>query len=549
MANALVPYVPKNFIMSPNFQLVGPPTTPITGVPVGAPYIPNGALVPQVGGLPARIPSTRIPSTGFTLEGGPSFGGLQPYSPFEVSPMQLESAAASGGGGPSFGGLQPLPSAATPGAVAAGEGGGSVSSKVAGAVGEAAPEAGLLSRLLTGLAGSYAGPVIAAGGPFVADPGSRSIRDKANPSSWAWNLQTRSDDTGLEALGKAYARGAYNIVKYPVDAITELYDYLTKTPDEIAKDKADHAKMLAGLDAAEGILPDSPQPRSYAPAQSRSSVAMPEYVIPGMGSNPTGENNALDSLMGVLAALKPQKGELPAGLNADMHKLAYLKALDWGLPTNGTLIARIASGQKEADINNQLQGLQLDQAYGKQLQEWMKDFAKTGVDVEKTKAEGKKGNFKIHSTKGGFLVEMDDGQGNKVLKPIAGNIFGDAADPKKTFSVMGRKFAKDNPLSTELGILQNMSDVGVLNDILVEHSKELMPAAKGLSDPKQIQEAQILALARAMHDNPNLSEAMRQKFVKAVGQAPNGINYDPQYLPPPEEGAQDFLSQLVPETK
>lgn len=450
VTNLPVPYVPKNFTLPPNFQLIGQPYGPTGFSTAGGPYVPGGTnLVPTRGGLPAAIDALG-------------------------------------------------PSSALPEAVTAGE-----------------PAAAAGSRLL-----GILGPLMALAGAAYADPGNTSgMTDRAGKENsfvdalGSQYLNDQPGDVGATKIAKSVGRGAIHVK----DSVSDLGKSLWG-PHGIGylwSDENDTKKY------DEANTPTQPVDLTVGPETIHESGGGPsEWVIPQGGEDRAGFNNSLDSLMALLGAEKPQKMELPEDLKKNLQQAAFWDSFDTSLPTNMNLLSRIAGGQTKANIKAELQGLELDAANQKNLTGWLDNYAKTGVDVAKAKHEISKDDFKIHSTKNGFLLEMTDKNGDKVLRPISSGVFG--ADPNAKVAVGDTKFAANNPLKTELGLLQNLQSVGILNDVLVENAKALRDATKGMTDEKQIHEAQVLTLARALHQSPQFKAQLIEKYTAAMGATPQG---------------------------
>lgn len=448
----------------------------------------------------------------------------------------------------------------------------------------AAPKAGFLRALGSGLgtaaktvkAGALPAAVLST--PFLADPGSAGIlaRPQAAPGSNAANLADTPDDTGFEKILKAGGRGLYNIMDTGSDLMADTVRFFTENDNEANTRKlADANDIYSNLLAAgyddqtiitymqqEGLIPEgaTASPSYGAPTGGEVNLTQDggdfsalggvggipsdgdllsqggEYVLPQQGR---GGGSPLDNVLALLAGTMPQ----PPGDRTDINNATATAAFwqnlghpdgPWIAPAWATFMADRSAGQ----LQNLRGEEEANAAYGQSVQDWLKNYTGTALDVEKEKRLAAEDDFKIHSTRGGFLVEMNEG-GKKVLKPIAG--FGDSK--AKKFNVMGSNFTTDNPLAGELEVLQNLADVGILNDVLVENQEDLAEATRGITDFDQIQTAQILALARAMRTSPQLKAALQQKFVESVGQAPQGLTFDS--LAAPQEGELDFLEQLI----
>ena len=463
------------------------------------------AMLRQNGAVPQGAPYA---NPNFTMP-----GATPRYSPFQLSgggavpPVQGNLPVPVAGGGLPMVPPQPPMIDVPPGAAAM-------------------PEApGLLSRILGPLFSPLGLAGLGIGAAAYADPGDSKHFDPflgVNPND-------ESDDLGATSIGKSLTRGAAHIGNTEADIISWLGEngplgYLFSTKGE----RDARAKPPEEGDIA-------------LPALGHMPEGSPEYVIPGQGGS--GLNSALDTLMQVMAAGKPGKTELPEDLKGNMDKAAFWNALanPGGPWINTSAVNTVMAGLSGSKLKQQLMGLELDQNNTKNTMDWLKSYANTGVDVEKAKADAAKDNFKIHSSKNGFLVEMNEGD-KKVLKPISGNIFGPQAGSK--LSIMGGKFEAGNPLVSELEIVKNLADVGILNDVLMEHSKDLMAATKGIEDPKQMQEAQILAVARAMHVNPKFKAAMQQKYLSAMGTPMGKPAYDMDNYPPPTTDEDTFMRGL-----
>ena len=386
---------------------------------------------------------------------------------------------------------------------------------------QAATQAGIMQKLLASPLGKALGLVTAG---TIADPGSGGF-----DPFLGINPNTEPDDLGITSLLKGSLRGfagTGNAIADTVDTIGEyspffnLPEYLLTTESQRDRDKVG----VEQAQNAEGYTPPAETPESL------------EYAIPGLGGDTGGSE--LDSLLAVVAGQKPKKGGVSDELKRD---LLISSALGAGAETEkgnygkwGSLLEGIAKGYKQQAVDVPLEESKQEQEYQKNVMDWLEKYARTGIDVEKEKRQAKKDDFKIHSTKNGFLVEMNDKEGNKVLRPI--NPFGGG-----TLKIGGSKFQGDNPLSTELGVLQNLADVGILNDVMVEHNKELLQSTKGLTDEKQIEGAKILTLARAMHGNPQFKAMLLQRYEKAMGsKAPGGSLWNS----PAQADTSDWLEGL-----
>lgn len=406
------------------------------------------------------------------------------------------------------------------------------------------PAAEALSRLakLRMMAASPLGLAgLGLGAALYADPGAQKHFDPflgINPND-------EPNDLGITSIGKSAMRGAAHIGNKEADAI----DYIGENSPLF-----NIPKWLLSTNAEKVAAAPQPEMNPISAGLSGDAItptsSSQEFVMPGAGGS-SSTPGALDDLMAVLAAERPTKTEIPEELKSSLRNYNLSEAAAKGSrdtlggATKWSGILDLLAANNKSDLSSQLQSLQGEQQYNKSMTDWLDNYAKTGVAVAKEKDQAKKDDFKIHSTKDGFLIETTDKNGDKVLKPISP--FGRSGGK---IEITGRKFASDNPLREELGVLQKLGDIGALNDIMVEHNQDLMKATKGISDPKQMEDAKLLTLARAMHNNPNFKAALIQKYVSSMGSPPAGPT-DTQPVYPDWEGqapsadSEDFLTGLT----
>lgn len=406
---------------------------------------------------------------------------------------------------------------------------------------------GMLARLASGVgaAANMALPITAGLAPMYFDKGSEDLKANTTEGSWASGLADEEDDLGITSLAKSWGRGAFNEAKGLVQPIVDTIDYLI-TPKGERDKKALEGKKPA--ESAEVQLQGGNELPGMGDFQGGGESGMQspgEFVLPGLGGGES--TGALDQLLQVMGGMKPEKGEPDPELQTKLFQANLWDAL--ANPSGGFIntspLNTLMAVKSKSDLQNAMQGLAADSEYAKNTQEWLKEYAKTAVDVEKVKNQAKKDNFKVHSTKGGFLLEMDEG-GNKVLKPISFGGGKGAGKPQK-YTVGGAKFTSDNPLTPELTVLQNLSDIGQIDGVLNEFNKSFMQDKDitSILDPKRQQEAKLLKLAVAMKKNPQLKQQMQTKYINTlggnlppkitptfdwVGQTPSSDNGEPDYL-------------------
>lgn len=511
------------------------------GVPVGAPYTNPNWISPGLGHTPFN---PYLLSNGGNVTGGAggalvtrTAGGV----PAALGPI-IEGTATA------------VPEAAASAASIAAE---------APAAASIAAKRSLLARAFGGAGTAIkavkplALPLTIAAAPLMNDPGSRQIGPDGEFSSNARMLDTQPDDTGIEELGKAFLRGTYDFNTMTGGALRDGYDslsYFWKTQDEYKDMKqGKKADEMARKAFKAGMNPAQVEAvrKAYLQRQPKEGQALPDVQAadeaaigvpmdsPSVGSSLAGgdyiipkgnaDSSYLDALLGVVAASKPTEEKIPDDLKKKLKGKAFQDALDIpGDYSAGSNARRLSAAMAYGDLPTDLAELQQKAKFNEETLAWAEKYAKTGIDVAKAKKDLGKVDMKIHSTKGGFLIESTDSEGNKVLKPLSGEIFGNKSGKK--IDIMGSKFDADSALSQELGILQNLNEVGGLNDIFKENKALLEKAAESLPtgfEPKRLQEAQLTTLALAMKLNPQLKAQYIKRYTDVIGVKPKGAKLTP----------------------
>lgn len=402
--------------------------------------------------------------------------------------------------------------------------------------------------------GKIALPLSIATAPMLADPGTGKTGDgELSPNARA--LDSDGNDSGVTDVAKSWMRGNYNIMDWLAGLGSDAYDsasYLWKPRDQYnIERKAEKAQELFEKAKEQGATPEQAnairdaflqgqmdgngQPLPGVQAADELAYGVPpeeegfsgslglgggDYVVPA--SDNSEMQSALQGLLSVVAAGKPQKNsEISPLLKGKLQAMAFADAINIpGDYSEGSQMRRAAQALAFGDVPFEIRKIQEQAEYQKSLLDWAEKYAKTGIDIAKVEKDLGKSDMKIHSTRGGFLVETTDGNGNKSLKPISADIFGSKANKK--IEIAGNKFDADSPLSHELGILQNLSQTGQLDGILEEYAKEpaLKEATKGIFDPKELKAAQITFLAGAAYKNPKFKSTLVKKYTDFMGKAP-----------------------------
>ena len=349
------------------------------------------------------------------------------------------------------------------------------------------------------------------------------------------NPNNEPDDLGITSLGKSSLRGFANMgnsVAGAVDKAGEYSPFFTVpeylfTTNEAKAAKRDKDK--AGIQTAD----ETPAGTGF------KEQAPSEYVIPGIGGL---QDSSLDDLLKVIAASRPSKSTISPELKRDV---GISDALSAGAETAkgnyskwGSLLEGLAGGYKKQAVDIPLAALGQEKEYNKNLLDWLKEYARTGVDVAKEKREAKKDDFKVHSTRNGLLIEMNDKEGNKILKPIMGG------DSGGSINIDGMKFRKDTPLKEEFALLQNLSDVGLLGDVLAKEAKRLADNKVGAghaNDPKLQAADKIAAIAALAHSDPQFKAQLIEIYKSSVGSKPRANLWDSS---PPAAGAEDYVTTI-----
>lgn len=520
----------------PNFTLVGSPYTNPNWIAPGLGQTPYSPYLLSNGGNVAPV----------------SGGQIVQYTPkglVNVTPVATASPTAGLNPVIDLGKINPA-AAASPAEEVVKE-----TAKKGGKVGKALKGAGKGAKAL----GKIALPLTIATSPMMADPGSKVLGD-GTLSANARMLDLDPNDTGVEDLAKSWMRGNYNIMEGLAGLGSDAYDaisYLwTPHQERAIADKAKkgqelfeqakaqgatHEQANAIRDAfLQGQLDGQGQPLPSVQAADEAAYGIPQgqgdtsspvfglgggdYTVPA-GRNPE-ISSALHGLLGVVAAGKPTKASpLSQNMKDKLAALAFSKAID--IPEDYSQAAqfrRASDALMSADINTYLQQQQQEAEYAKSMLDWAEKYAKTGLDVAKLEKDLGKSDMKIHSTRGGFLVQTTDAEGNTSLKPVSADIFGKKSTGK--IVIGDNKFDADSPLSHELGILQNLGQIGALDSVLNEYSdspemKEIVKA--NLGDAKKAKEAQLIFLASVAYKNPQFKSKLVKAYTDFMGKAPKGV--------------------------